>query len=494
MDIASKTPAQQTVLVAIQKAPGLAAMTPAANARDVHVDTRLSIQLQAPNRNLRWFELQSSDIPLTSTKPQATNDEVFSWSVRGQLEQGKTYTAEVLDRNQPLGAQHFATFSFSTASEPVPSSDARVLHPGDPIVVNFDQPMVQSAGVLKFAMPGEGAWASETQYRFTGGSVKPGTAYNFTVVKGSKSKAGGFVAADKSFPVETPGHVTVVGSQPSGGRIALNTAVKITFDQPVDKASAQSAFSISPATNGSFSWSGNTMIFTPAGYGYQTTYTYAIAAGVTPIFGLPGTAYSNSFSTVYEIRKLTVPSYRQVYSLSCEAASLRMALAYYGVNTSDDDILSRIGYAPKPRDTATNTWQDPNVEFVGEVNGKMNVTGWGVYAGPVAKAARSFGRSADVVYGPSTSTVASAIYAGRPVVVWGVMGMSAVDDSWNTTTSGVVHAAKNQHVRVAYGVEGSPDAPVGFYLMDPIRGSVYISAGALQASILGGGNQVLIVY
>jgi hypothetical protein len=72
--------------------------------------------------------------------------------------------------------------------------------------------------------------------------------------------------------------------------------------------------------------------------------------------------------------------------------------------------------------------------------------------------------------------------------------MSAVDDSWNTTTSGVVHAAKNQHVRVAYGVEGSPDAPVGFYLMDPIRGSVYISAGALQASILGGGNQVLIVY
>ncbi len=493
MDIMSKTPSEQTVYVLVERAPRIRSLVPANKAQDVRIDTPLSVRLSAPNRGLRELVL-SGDIPVASPKAVTRDDVTFTWTLRGALGQGKTYRAEVRDTHELPEKQVVAVFEFTTVPEPVPSTSlSGYLQPNQKITLDFDQDMVQNESVV-FAMPGKGGWEGPRRYGFTTSLVVPGTTYSYKVLKGAVSTRGGTVSEDKVFYAQTPGAVKVIGAQPSGTRIALNAPVKLTFDQPVDHASAQSAFTISPQVQGSFSWSGNTMVFTPAGYGYQTTYTYGVAPGIKPVFGLTGVGYSNQFTSVYEVRKLGVPYFRQAHALSCEAASLRMALAYYGVGTNDDEILGQIGYAPQPRDTVTNTWQDPNVEFVGDVDGKMNVTGWGVYAGPVAKAARSFGRSADVIYSPSAASVASAIYAGRPVVMWGVMGVSAVDDSWNTATSGVVHAAKNQHVRLVYGVEGSAENPVGFYLHDPLRGSVYLTAGALQASMNGGGRQILTVY
>ncbi|QQS19328.1 C39 family peptidase [Candidatus Saccharibacteria bacterium] len=493
-DIMSNTPSEQLVAVVVERAAAIVSQTPAINAQQVRVSTELSLKLSTTNRGLRTFVL-AGDIPVVSPKPSGRDDTVFSWKLAGELAQGKTYHAEVRDTQQTEEKQVVAVFHFTTVAEPSVSTNVSgYIKPNQTITVDFDQDMVQHDKAVVFAMPGKGAWQGSRQYAFTTSFVVPGTTYSYKVISGTQSVHGGALKTDKIFNAQTPGAVKVVGSQPSGSRIPLNNSVKITFDQPVDHASAENAFSISPQVNGSFSWSGNTMIFTPSSYGYQTTYTYAVAPGIKPVFGLMGVGYSKQFITVYEVRKLNVPFFRQAHALSCEAASLRMALAYYGVGTSDDEILGRIGYAPQPRDTATNTWQDPNVEFVGDVNGKINVTGWGVYAGPVARAAQSFGRSADVIYSPSAASVASAIYAGRPVIMWGVMGTSAIDDSWNTATSGVVHAAKNQHVRLVYGVEGSAENPAGFYLNDPLRGSVYLTAGALQASMNAGGRQILVVY
>ncbi|PID31025.1 hypothetical protein CSA80_00185 [Candidatus Saccharibacteria bacterium] len=493
-DLMSNTPSKQVVSVVVQRAPRITATTPQSGAKDVGVETELSVKLSGENGGLRKLEL-SGDIPVVSPKPTSRDDTVFRWKLAQPLAQSRTYKADVLDRRQPKGKQLVAQFEFNTVVEPIPHSAIDgFIHPQQQITVTFDQDMVQDASAVSFDVPGSGSWQDPRRYVHTVGAVPPGASYAYSVKKGARSVAGGFVAEDKTFTAQTPGHVQVVRAVPRAARVALASKVSLTFNQPVDHASAQAAFFISPHVAGSFSWSGTTMTYSPNGLAYQTTYTYGVRDGVQPVFGLVGKAYSAQFSTVYEVRKLNVPYYRQVHALSCEAASLRMALAYYGVATNDDAILQRIGYAPQPRDTATNTWQDPNIEFVGDVDGKLGVTGWGVYAGPVAKAARSYGRSADVVYSPSVQQVAAAIYSGKPVVAWGVMGWRAVDDSWNTATSGVVHAAKNQHVRLVYGVEGSASNPVGFYLHDPISGSKYISAAALQASMNGGGRQILTVY
>lgn len=493
-DIMSNTPSEQTVQVVTERAPRITAQTPAKNAEFVRQNSEVSVRLSAPNKGLRKLVL-SGDIPVVSPKPSSRDDVLFRWKLTGPLEQGKSYHAEVRDTKQSSEKQVVAVFAFTTVAEPhVSTNVSGYISPNQTITLDFDQDMAAAENSVQFAMPGKGAWQTKRQYSFTTSLVVPGTTYSYKVAAGITSVRGGVIAAEKVFYAQTPGNVKVVSASPSGTRVPLATSLSLSFDQAVDRSSAESAFYMQPHVAGSFSWSGSTMTYKVSGLSEQTTYTYGVSAGIKPVFGLTGIAYSRQFTTVPPVRKLAVPYYRQAYSLSCEAASLRMALAYYGISASDMDILTKIGYAPQPRDTATNTWQDPNVEFVGDVNGKLNVTGWGVYAGPVAKAARSYGRSADVIYSPSASSVAAAIHAGRPVVMWGVMGWTAVDDSWNTATSGVVHAAKNQHVRTVYGVEGTAENPIGFFLHDPLRGSVYLSAEALQASMNGGGRQILVVY
>jgi hypothetical protein len=66
--------------------------------------------------------------------------------------------------------------------------------------------------------------------------------------------------------------------------------VSVTFDEPMDKPSAEAAFSLSgpggAPVGGSFSWSGSTMTFRPSTpLGEGTTYQAALAAGARDLAG-----------------------------------------------------------------------------------------------------------------------------------------------------------------------------------------------------------------
>ncbi len=66
---------------------------------------------------------------------------------------------------------------------------------------------------------------------------------------------------------------------------------------------------------------------------------------------------------------LAVPYFRQQYSRSCEAAALRMALAYKGTIASDMEIINAAGYNPKEPNWETKVWDNPYEMFVGYVSG-----------------------------------------------------------------------------------------------------------------------------
>ena len=83
---------------------------------------------------------------------------------------------------------------------------------------------------------------------------------------------------------------------------------------------------------------------------------------------------------------LPVAYSNQQYTLSCEAASLEMAMRYRGHNISEDQILDKLGtsdpYA-KRWENGRMIWGDPDQAFVGNVRGSIsgplsNWTGWGV--------------------------------------------------------------------------------------------------------------------
>ncbi len=165
---------------------------------------------------------------------------------------------------------------------------------------------------------------------------------------------------------------------------------------------------------------------------------------------------------------LPVPYLHQEYRQSCEAASLRMALKYKGIDTTDMQLLKLFGYNPRHRDMTKNVWDDPEQMFVGDVTGgQAEGEGYGVYSTAVAKIGPQIGRELQSVKGVTAQTVAKAIYEGNPVIAWGYWNTESKADSWKTVDGKTVQAVLKAHVRLVYGVQGSLENPTAFLVHDP---------------------------
>ena len=96
---------------------------------------------------------------------------------------------------------------------------------------------------------------------------------------------------------------TITQTSPSGVDIALDETIRITFDKDMNKTSVESAFSIAPTLQGTFTWSGLTLIFSPAqGLQYDRTYTVTMKSSATDAYGnaLDGGEFSWQFTTESE--------------------------------------------------------------------------------------------------------------------------------------------------------------------------------------------------
>lgn len=194
-------------------------------------------------------------------------------------------------------------------------------------------------------------------------------------------------------------------------------------------------------------------------------------ATTTPATSTPATSVVKSAPSP-EVFKLNVPYFEQEYSRSCEASSLRMVLAYYGITAHDMEILQKIGYAPRPKDKENNVWDDPHEMFVGDAS-KDNGEGYGVYGEPVVKAANSFGREAEYTTTITAQYLAQHVRVGHPIILWGYLISAGPEVRWNTPSGEEVIAIADEHARVVVGVLGTTKNPVGFYLHDPRSGTSY---------------------
>ncbi len=173
---------------------------------------------------------------------------------------------------------------------------------------------------------------------------------------------------------------------------------------------------------------------------------------------------------------LNVPYYVQAHTNSCEAASLRMALAYYGIKATDMDIIKQFGYDPHLKDVINNIWDDPQKQFVGFVNSTGRGQGYGVYGLPVVSAIMDYDRKADYYSGTSTinpTIAAEAIRNGYPVMFWGYTSLTEPAYTWKTPAGDTVKAFRGEHVRLIVGVQGTSDNPAGFYVHDSFTKQKY---------------------
>lgn len=105
---------------------------------------------------------------------------------------------------------------------------------------------------------------------------------------------------------------------------------------------------------------------------------------------------------------LRVPVLGQEHSLTCEAATARMAAVYLGKPVTEAWIQAQLGKDDNPHKGYRG---DVDAEFGGIVN-------YGVYAEPLARALQALGLSAEVRYGASYGDLRAALDRGQPVIVW----------------------------------------------------------------------------
>ncbi len=186
-------------------------------------------------------------------------------------------------------------------------------------------------------------------------------------------------------------------------------------------------------------------------------------------------AVAGAFPAIDSARqiKLDVPYYRQEHVNSCEAASLRMALAYRGIMEDDFGVLEKIGYAPRAKDLENNAWDDPQKQFVGFADIPGMHFGYGTYGQPIAKAAEAFGREAEYRTVITPQFLAKAISEGNPVVIWGFTSITGPAYFWNLPEGGSAKAFRGEHARLIVGMRGSAEDPLGFYVHDPINGKKF---------------------
>ncbi|MDD5110372.1 MAG: C39 family peptidase [Patescibacteria group bacterium] len=168
--------------------------------------------------------------------------------------------------------------------------------------------------------------------------------------------------------------------------------------------------------------------------------------------------------------KLDVPFHRQEHALSCEVAALQMALEYYKVPVTESELIAALPFVTREPRGKNNVWGDPDLGFVGNIDGVSPKTGYGVYAKPIAALAQKY-RTARNITGATLTELLQEVQAQRPVVVWGTLS-SGRDTSWMTPEGKKVKAVVGEHARVVVGFFGTLEEPTRILLQDPIYGTI----------------------
>lgn len=188
--------------------------------------------------------------------------------------------------------------------------------------------------------------------------------------------------------------------------------------------------------------------------------------------------------------QLSTKFHRQEHSLSCEVATLKMALQTVGLNVPESELIAGLPFDKTPK--GGGVWGNPNKGFVGNIDGKMLRDGYGVYWDPIAKLGLRYKRT-EVLRKAKVSDIAEHVAAGRPVIVWGNYGR-ATKYSWLDSKGVNIPAVNGEHTRIVTGFSGPVSKPTSFSLIDPLYGYMEWSAKQLENNWNTLGRNGVVVY
>ena len=229
--------------------------------------------------------------------------------------------AKASDGNPLDGAYRFRfrTVGYLEVAQVVPAPGAEDVEAASTITLIFNRPIVPLMAVSDPAyadlpqpvtfepdIEGSGEWLNTSIYVFTPAEpLAGGTEYTARVAAGLTDTTGGLLAEEYEWSFSTqPPQVVWVSPQEDEELVGVDTAVQVTFNMPVDCASAGDAFNLRTglrAVSGEFECQGDTFTFTPEErLDFDTTYTAQMASGVRSAGGGRGMRedYKWRFTTV----------------------------------------------------------------------------------------------------------------------------------------------------------------------------------------------------
>lgn len=482
--------------------PKLTAVTPAEGAVEVLPDTPITLTFDAPLHD--GLQITASLTPEVVLEQLAIDENKITFNHTTPLVKGTTYTLKaflstvkvdyatntkmVSDEAQEINATTFTTMVAPGIGTYLPIGTG--VDPATAIQAVFKQPMDRASAEAAFSIAptvvGTYSWSNDQTMVFTPSQkLTHDQHYSVTIATTATAISGYTLEEPFTWSFTTLGAVIVTSVTPTKGATGIDTAsgIGVTFNQEVVPASAESKFSITPVVEGTFSWSGQKLVFQPqSALAYSQTYTISIAAGVQSVKGADSIAdWTTTFTTRSQSVMLSVPSYRQAHMYSCMITAARNALAFRGVSASEASIIARVGMQTTAwsgtwgKDGAV--WGDPDVGLVGGLDNSAataksgstsKVTwGYGSHWAPIASVLSSYGVANEVRTGMSVQDVAQSIADGKPVIIWWVNGIwPSYVVNWKTPSGKSVRGVNGLHVQVVRGFTGTVDNPTTFTVTD----------------------------
>jgi len=172
-------------------------------------------------------------------------------------------------------------------------------HPVVPLVAVEDQGDLPVPAHIAPSVEGRGEWLNTSTWQFVPAeALAPSQAYEVTVEHGLTGVLGSQLASDVRFGFTTAAP-TILATAPGSGanHVAPTDPISVTFNQPMDKRSAQRAFTLTTEADGedgaegeriagSFRWDGDEMAFLPRlALARDTRYQATLAAGAAAATG-----------------------------------------------------------------------------------------------------------------------------------------------------------------------------------------------------------------
>lgn len=494
-----------------QESPKISRIEPGNNVKSVRPDTKIEVYLTAPNGNLSQINFEFT--PKTSFKIKEDITKTHLTIIPEKpLSQGTEYQLSIFKADLVMSL---------TSNEVVKSGIEKLIYTDNfttkeavgvesflplgnrvtgkqPIIIKFTRPMIEREVIRNFSIfplvEGTPNMIDKKTFEYSPKKYDFNTSYTVKLSKGTHAADGSFLPDDLSHTFSTLGNVLVEKITPRNLTVGADpqTPIQIYFDQDVIAESAMTKFTISPNIGGKFSYEDKVLTFTPdKSLSLGTTYTVKIEKSVSSTEG-PDTVedFTSTFTTEPESVVLEVPMYLQQHSLSCEAAALRMALAYRKIDVAEDPLIGQIGFDKTLH--SKNIWGDPQTGFVGSIDGRQMITGYGVYWKPISRVANEYRTSTDFT-GWTSKMILTEIKKGNPVILWSYSS-NGTPTSWFTPLGSRIFAVAGEHAVVVTGYVGTVDNPTQIVVNDPLDGRNYWDSVLFTKKLSTFGGSGVVIY